>query len=278
MSSPRDFVAFAGAVSLDGARIMNRTAQRMLGIAAVLLVLPAAAQAHLTGTGLGPFYDGVTHFFLSPEQIIPILALSLFAGMRGRRTGRLVLFLLPCAWFAGGLLGLYRPATGQFSLLACFSFLVLGALIATDINLQPRFVVLLALGFGFALGYVNGSDFSTTNVGTLGVFGTATSIFVLVALAAALVASLHAPWTRIIVRVAGSWIVAAGLLLLGWTFHANTPKLRSQSTATEQRLSLQDKNHQVSPGFHGGPYFFGVRLSSFPTDVRKAVQLCLPGP
>jgi urease accessory protein len=224
---------------LDGFGIMSRVVHKMLAIIAALLALPAAAQAHLTGTGLGPFYDGVTHFFLSPEQIIPMLALSLFAGMRGRRTGRLVLFLLPCAWSAGGFVGLSRPVTGQFTLLACFSFLVLGGLIATDMNLQPRFVVLLASGFGFALGYVNGSDFSTTNVGTLGVLGTATSIFVVVALVAALVATLHAPWTRIVVRVAGSWVVAAGLLLLGWTFHANAPKLRSQSTATEQRLSLQ---------------------------------------
>ena len=39
-----------------------------------------------------------------------------------------------------------------------------------------------------------------------------------VALAAALVVALRAPWGRIAVRVAGSWIVAIGLLLLGWSF------------------------------------------------------------
>jgi hypothetical protein len=32
--------------------------------------------------------------------------------------------------------------------------------------------------------------------------------------------SLERPWTRIAVRVAGSWIVAVGLLYLGWTFGA----------------------------------------------------------
>ena len=42
------------------------------------------------------------------------------------------------------------------------------------------------------------------------------AIFVLVALAAAFVVRLHAQWARIAVRVAGSWIAASGLLMLGW--------------------------------------------------------------
>ena len=48
---------------------------------------------------------------------------------------------------------------------------------------------------------------------TLGlIFG----VFVLVALAAALVVQLRASWAHIAVRVAGSWIAASGLLMLGW--------------------------------------------------------------
>ena len=45
-------------------------------------------------------------------------------------------------------------------------------------------------------------------------------VVVIVALVAALVVSLRWEWTRIAVRVAGSWIVAIGLLLFGWTFRA----------------------------------------------------------
>jgi len=40
--------------------------------------------------------------------------------------------------------------------------------------------------------------------------------FVIVALLAALVASLRVDVARIAVRVAGSWIAAIGLLLIGW--------------------------------------------------------------
>jgi hypothetical protein len=44
------------------------------------------------------------------------------------------------------------------------------------------------------------------------------AVFVLVALVAALVVSLRAQWVRVTVRVAGSWITAIGLLMLGWTY------------------------------------------------------------
>jgi hypothetical protein len=48
--------------------------------------------------------------------------------------------------------------------------------------------------------------------------GLVSGVFVLVVLAAALVVPLRAQWTRIAVRVAGSWIAASGLLMLGWSF------------------------------------------------------------
>jgi urease accessory protein len=39
---------------------------------------------------------------------------------------------------------------------------------------------------------------------------------VIVAMGSAFVVSLRVPWTRIAVRVAGSWVAAIGLLMLGW--------------------------------------------------------------
>jgi hypothetical protein len=47
------------------------------------------------------------------------------------------------------------------------------------------------------------------------------AVFVLVALAAAFVVRLSAEWTRIAVRVAGSWVAASGLLMLGWSFRGS---------------------------------------------------------
>ena len=50
----------------------------------------------------------------------------------------------------------------------------------------------------------------------MALLGLVLAVFVLVALAAALVVRLRWPWTRIAVRVVGSWITASGLLMVGW--------------------------------------------------------------
>lgn len=62
-------------------------------------------------------------------------------------------------------------------------------------------------------------------MGQLGVavpasLGLASAVFAVIALAAAVVVRLRAQWLRIAVRVAGSWIAASGLLMLGWAFRA----------------------------------------------------------
>ena len=50
-------------------------------------------------------YDGLLHFLLSPEDIVPVVALAMFAGLRGPEYGRRALFLLPASWFVGCFLG-----------------------------------------------------------------------------------------------------------------------------------------------------------------------------
>jgi len=181
------------------------------------LLFPARADAHLVTTGLGPVYDGIGHLLLTPEDLVPILALALYAGLRGARAGRLALFVLPVAWLAGGLLGLrLGGAAAAGAPLPALSFILLGILVAADAKLPDGAVAALAAGLGLAHGFLNGPALAGTGPGALGLLGIAAVAFVMVALAAALVVSLKAPAARIAVRVAGSWIAAIGLLLLGW--------------------------------------------------------------
>ena len=56
--------------------------------------------------------------------------------------------------------------------------------------------------------------------GVLGMAGIASALFVVMALLAGPVVALRAAWARGVVRVAGSWIAAIGLLMLGWTVRA----------------------------------------------------------
>ena len=61
---------------------------------------PLTAEAHLNSTGMGPIYDGLVHFLMSPEDLVPVLALALLSGLRGPTYGRRILFVLPGAWLS----------------------------------------------------------------------------------------------------------------------------------------------------------------------------------
>lgn len=185
-------------------------------LVAAALLFPRDASAHLVSTGLGPFYDGISHFALTPEDLLPVLALALLAGLSGPRHGRAALFVLPVAWLTGGLLGLSRPSELLMPALTASTLLVLGVLVALDRRLAPGFVAALAAALGLFHGYLNG----TAKLGALGLSGVAATLFVLVALVSAFVVSLRAPWSRVAVRVAGSWLVAISMLMIGWTFRA----------------------------------------------------------
>ena len=199
---------------------MRARLSRIVPGAAFVFLLPATSHAHLVNTGLGPFYDGVSHFALTPEDLLPALAMALLAGQGGSRAGRLTLFALPGAWLLGGLAGITFPTISSATALTTVSFLALGGLVAADARLRPEWVAGLALVVGLLHGTLNGAAMSQAKLGALGLVGIVSTLFVVVALAAAMVVALRAPWTRIAVRVAGSWIVAIGLLLLGWSFRA----------------------------------------------------------
>jgi hydrogenase/urease accessory protein HupE len=202
------------------ARIHHVKLLPLLGAFACLLALPRAASAHLVTTGLGPVYDGIGHLILTVEDLIPVIGLAMLAGLRGPRSGRSALFVLPLAWFAGGLLGLRAPQEVALPF-QCISFLLIGILIASDLRLPTLAIVMLAIAMGLIHGYADGSAIKDAGVasGTLELIGLMVALFVLVALMSALVITLRWDWTRIVVRVAGSWIAAMGLLLLGWAIH-----------------------------------------------------------
>jgi hydrogenase/urease accessory protein HupE len=199
---------------------MNSRLHRIAMLLAVAWLAPAAADAHLVSTGLGPFYDGLSHFVLSPEDLLPALALALLVGLNGARAGRTTLFALPAAWMAGGLAGLGWPTASSMPALTVASFVALGAMVAADLRLRLEWSVGLAVLLGVLNGFLSGSAMAAAQLGLLGLVGIVSALFVIVALTAALVVAMHASAARIAVRVVGSWVAAAGLLLLGWSVRA----------------------------------------------------------
>ena len=184
--------------------------------AALAVLLPSPAWAHLVNTGMGPVYDGIGHLLLTPEDLVPVLVLSCYCGLRGPRAGRWVMFVLPVAWCAGGLTGLRLDLEITMPVTA-LSFLLLGGLVAADARLPVQVIVPLMAVIGLVHGVLNGLILKTGPGGPaiLGIMG---ALFVLVTLISAFVVSLERPWSRIVVRVAGSWVAACGLLMIALHF------------------------------------------------------------
>jgi len=58
---------------------------------------------------------------------------------------------------------------------------------------------------------------AASGVDALALAGIVTAAFVVMTLTAAFASAQRDGWTRIAVRVAGSWVAAVGLLMLGWS-------------------------------------------------------------
>jgi hydrogenase/urease accessory protein HupE len=187
----------------------------LLGVTATTL-FPSVAHAHLATTGLGPVYDGVNHLIRSPEDLLPVIAMSLLAGLHGQGESRRVLFALPASWIVGGLAGHATGAEVIPGILTALSCMVAGLFTALDRRMSARLLTGIAIALGLLHGWLNGAGIANDRGEGLALVGIGAAVFVLVAIGAALVVSVKAAWQRIVVRVAGSWVAAVGLLLLGW--------------------------------------------------------------
>ena len=194
---------------------MRRTVALVV-LAALAAMVVAPAQAHLVETGFGAFYDGIAHVVVTPADLLVVVALALLAGQRGTRAARYAVFALPVAWLIGGLIGARWPSLATLPLLTTLSFALAGALVALNARVRDAGVAALAIAAGVLHGLANGATMTPLDASALALGGVICAIFFLTAILSAEVTALPAGWPRIVARVAGSWIAATGLLMLGW--------------------------------------------------------------
>jgi hydrogenase/urease accessory protein HupE len=182
-----------------------------------MLILPKLSEAHLVTSGLGPYYDGVLHLLISPGDLLGLLAVALLAGRQGAGAGRLAVITLSVAWWLAGLVGLVLPNIPDLAAIGTVSFLIVGLLVAADVKLPPVGIAAIAAAYGLLHGLSNGTALAAVGAGPSALFGIVLAVLCLGVLTAAAVVPLTALWARVAVRVAGSWVAAVGLLMLGWT-------------------------------------------------------------
>ena len=196
----------------------RRSSLAASGLIALAALAPGVAEAHLVATGMGPVVDGVSHFALSPEDILPVAVLGLLVGLRGAAQSRAALAGLTLAWLAGGALGmgLVAPPPLLLPALTAALYLGIGGLLAANRPLSTALSAALAAALGLVRGAadLDGADWTWPHGLTLA--GMSAAVFVALALAASATLPMRRAWMIVATRVGGSWLAALGLLMAGW--------------------------------------------------------------
>lgn len=173
------------------------------------------ASAHLVNTGLGPVYDGVSHFMLSPETVLACIAVALLGALNGTAAARASVLFGMAGWIVGSVAGLiFRWSP---NVMICTEIpLLLGLAVAFGWKLSASTSRWIAAGAGLVLGLASGAALAQPGPGVRGILGSFVPCFVLLSVIAAVALGAKQQWARTIVRVVGSWITAMSLLMIGW--------------------------------------------------------------
>lgn len=183
-----------------------------------LILLPQTAFAHLVSTRFGEFYSGVLHPLSTLIHLLPWIAIALLCGMQRQEAySRWALLLFPGATLLGAIVGGQIMPPDWINLLNLASFLI-GLLVALALPLKaPVFIALLAV-FGFSHGFANGEPGLRGSDFILYVSGVAVAAYLLMIVlsAASKLTVNQAQWGSVAVRAGGSWIMAVGILYIGF--------------------------------------------------------------
>lgn len=200
---------------------MRRLARPAL--AATLLPAGAApAAAHGTLEGVGSFYAGLLHPFLVAAHLLLLLGLGLLLARAGRTAAPSSL----AAWLAGLLGGLGLAAAGLGPAGSTLPPLALaaaqGLLLAAALTPPRGLLGALAAAAGLALGLDSEPGPAAANERLLQLAGTGLGSSAFLVLVAGALVDRNGPGLRIGIRVAGSWIAAAALMVLALALRGGT--------------------------------------------------------
>lgn len=199
---------------------MRRLALRQAGAAGLGLAIAGPAAAHAPIPGVGVFFSGALHPFIAPALLLSLTAFGLLLGQSCRgRLPRAGPALATCVLAMVAGLFLHSRVEGLNTdrlLLLCGALTGVAVAFAwrlpASVNLSFGVVVGLTTGLASAPTGVEGRDWAVMLAGTLMASGG------LPAWTAAVVSLAQQAWLKMAVRVLGSWLAAAALLVLSLSF------------------------------------------------------------
>lgn len=207
----------AGAVE----RLRLDAAARRLGAAAGLGLAAGAAQAHGSATGMAGFAEGFVHPLLEPAHLVALMVLALLIGQQGHGPARWA----PAGLALGAGIGLLVAAFGwpvgtEVPLLACAAISGLAVTVGRRLPMPVYLVLAALMGAGIGLGSLPEGPRGAAMAATM--FGTWAGSWTWLVIASHALAGLTRPWTRVLIRVAASWMAACALLFLALSIAPRT--------------------------------------------------------
>ncbi|WP_295953923.1 HupE/UreJ family protein [Rhodoferax sp.] len=192
---------------------------------AALLCLPGLSHAHSSVAGMNSFYGGLLHPLLTLPHMLVLLGLGIWLGQHPplRLKTPMLAFATSCAAALLLTTRIAIPPSSQNLVMAVA--LGCGILVAVSARLPVGLRAAVAAVAAIAVALDSGVDGAPTVLATaLTLLGTWISTTVLVA-NVAYYTSLCPPrqWVQIALRIAGSWMAAASVLVLAFALKGMPP-------------------------------------------------------
>lgn len=175
---------------------------------------PIPAFAHPM-KGVGDFYAGMLHPLITIESVLPLVAFSLLAGKQRREAAIPLLTVFPTSLIVGAVLAKAVIARSYLLLMQLILTAILGILVATEQHVAVWILVAISAVLGILVGCTNAVEVLGRVSALRFVAGLAVSGLLLLVYGNGLVRNLKAEWSRVAIRVVGSWIAAVSILVLG---------------------------------------------------------------
>jgi hydrogenase/urease accessory protein HupE len=182
--------------------------------AALALLVCSPAHAHGMFTGFSGFWNGVFHVFISPEQVIGIFALGCAIARLGTSALQRPLLAHMLALPAGALAGLYALPP-ELEATRALPLLFAGIILIDPGEKTAAFPKLSIAAAAFAAGIACGAGVPPSDTRLTFAAGTLLGAVAVTGFALAGWERFYRPQLRIATRIAGSWMAAIGVLLLG---------------------------------------------------------------